>query len=408
MDPEAAAELETKALPFLRAAFSRETPPSPVVAPVLPPPVPGLQKPAAAKATPPKGKPALPPKSLPPKSVSAPATPKPEEPIKALVKSTAKPAPEIPTLKAIPKPAEEKEQPFEPIFVPDDDEEEEEDAPPQRAFRYVRWLVAIIGGGLVIVALLPFISGGGVDVGSANPAAAAAVTPMPDVEMKGPERMVVQQLEPLPEPTPVIATPSAAPRLFEQAQNFIDAAARAKTAGDNRLAAENLSRALLIFKEEFGEQRWRDQRYMNLRVAYRTQLGLLEVKQEQIDVMEDILGAREPVKSDMSVELPGLEKMIALFARGDEELTRSRPKAAAEAYELGLRSAIDVLGEKLPMDRTYQRHLSRYIDFLINENLEPDELHRRLSLVKAGKKPGPLPDKKPEPELDGLGLPKLQ
>ena len=103
---------------------------------------------------------------------------------------------------------------------------------------------------------------------------------------------------------------------------------------------------------------------------------------------------------------PELVKVVANFRRGDEEIARHRPKAAAEAYEQGLRTAIEVLGARRDTDRTYQQLLSRYIDFLIGENLEPDQLHSRLSAVKSGKKPGPLPDKKQEPESDGLGLPR--
>ena len=389
LEPDDATELEAKVLPFLRSAFARETPPTPVLAPVVVPPL------AASLPQ------TVPAKNKPTQGPQAPQAAQSAQLVQALSANIPTPPPpaQLPALRPVPKPKVE-----QPALEPADDDEDEE-LLPQKGFRDVRWIIAGIGGVLLIVALLPFINGGGVDIGSGTPAASADLTPVP-VD-KGPERMVVAPVEPLQEPVAVTAAPSAPPLLFERAQNYIDAAARAKVAGDNRQAAEDLSRAMLILKQEFGEQRWRDQRYIDLRNEYRAQLALLELSKEQILLVEDIVGARESIKSEpMDSPSPELVKVVANFRRGDEEIARHRPKAAAEAYEQGLRTAIEVLGARRDTDRTYQQLLSRYIDFLIGENLEPDQLHSRLSAVKSGKKPGPLPDKKQEPESDGLGLPR--
>lgn len=386
LEPGNAAELESKVLPFLRAAFARETPPPPVLASASAPPVPIILPNAA------------PVKSNGPQ---APQAAQSAQLVQALSANVSPPAPlaQPPALRPVPKP---KVEPSEPAHA---DEDEDEEVLPQKGVRDVRWIIAGIGGVLLIVALLPFLNGGGLDIGSGIPGASVDLTPVP-VD-KGPERMVIAPVDPLQEPVAVTVAPSAPPLLFERAQNYIDAAARAKVAGDNRQAAEDLSRAMLIFKQEFGEQRWRDQRYIDLRNEYRAQLALLELSKEQILLVEDIVGARESIKPEPAgSHSPELVKAVANFRRGDEEITRRRPKAAAEAYEQGLRMAIEVLGPRRDTDRTYQQLLSRYIDFLIGENLAPDQLHNRLSLVKSGKKPGPLPDKKQEPENGGLGLPR--
>jgi hypothetical protein len=68
---------------------------------------------------------------------------------------------------------------------------------------------------------------------------------------------------------------------------------------------------------------------------------------------------------------------------------------------------MDVLKDSHLTDRNYQQYLSHYMDFLISENLEPDEVYARVAAVRAGKKPGPLPVKKQEADPDGLGLPRL-
>ena len=167
-----------------------------------------------------------------------------------------------------------------------------------------------------------------------------------------------------------------------------------------------MSRALLIFKHESGERRWSDERYLRLRGEFRAQLGLLNHTPEQVSAIEDVVGAHEEAKPNPE-EKADLAKVAATFQRGDEELERGRPKVAAEIYELALRTGLAILGEKHTTNRTYQQYLSRYIDFLIGENLEPDKLHLRIGLVKAGRKPEPLPDKKLLPEPTGLGLPKL-
>ena len=385
LEPDDATELEAKVLPFLRAAFARQTPPSPVLAPVAIPP-PAINLPVKDRIS---------------QAPQAPQAAQSAQLVQALSANIPPPPPlaQPPALRPVSKPKAEPPEPEHP------DEEDDEEVLPQKGVRDVRWVIAVIGGVLLIVALLPFINGGGVDIGSANPGPSVDLTLTP--VNKGPERMVVAPVEPLQEPVAVTAAPSAPPLLFERAQNYIDAAARAKIAGDNRQASEDLSRAMLIFKQEFGEQRWRDQRYIDLRNEYRAQLALLELSKEQILLVEDIVGARESIKSEpVDSPSPELVKAVANFRRGDEEIARSRPKAAAEAYEQGLRIAIELLGARRDTDRTYQQLLSRYIDFLIGENLEPDVLHSRLSAVKSGKKPGPLPDKKQEPESDGLGLPR--
>ena len=375
MEPGAAKELEANAIPFLRASFSRGIPLPPVVAPVS-------RLPKSAKALPPSSVPAK--DSLPPKALT----------------SVANPPEPIPTLRPISKTGEKRaEQPHAFPLIPDDDDDDE--IVPQRAFRVVQWLPAGIGIILILLAILPFVTTGGLDIGGSN--APKSLPPDP-----GPERMVVGPVEALPEPAAVASTPISTARLFEQAQIFIDAAARAKTAGDNRQAAEDLARALLIYKQEFGEQRWKEPRYTAVRDRYHAQLELLEMSKDQIAVIDEVIGAREPVKAGPT-DAPGpeLTKMASTFRRGDEELSRGRPKAAAENYELALRIGMEALGDKVTVNRAYQQYLSRYIDFLITENLAPDELQSRLSDVKAGRKPKPLPDKKPEAELDGLGLPKL-
>ncbi len=418
LEPEASANVEAAVLPFLRAAFARDTPPSPVVAPVaVPPPPPPLEKtapvppalvpsspvPAVSKPIPIASKPVA-------ATVSTPATTKVISEDRTLATVGSPPPPTapaaavpVPSLRPIPKAPEEKGAPIDkPLIPPDDDDDEQDIQAP--AVRSVRWLIAGICAVLIVVPLLPFMGGGGPD----NPATPPLNLPPEPAKTTytGPERMTVIPAEPLSEPAAVSATPLALPRLFEQAQAFIEAAGRAKASGDNRQAAEDLSRALLIFKQEFGEQRWRDPRYTELRNDYRAQLSLLELSKDQIAAAEEILGASEPVAPEPA-DTPGLAKMVNLFRRGDDELARSRPKAAAENYELGLRTGLEVLGDKQYTDRTYQLHLSRYIDFLISVDLDPEELQRRLSLVKSGKKPGPLPDKKSEPEKEGLGLPKL-
>ena len=376
MEPGAAKELEANAIPFLRASFSRDMPLPPVVAPVS-------RLPKSAKALPPSSVPAK--DSLPPKALT----------------TVANPPEPIPTLRPTSKTPEKKpEQPHTFPLIPDDEDEDEEIVP-QRAFRVVQWLPASIGIVLILLAILPFVTTGGLDIGGSN-------TPKSLPPDPGPERMVVGPVEALPEPAAVASAPISTARLFEQAQVFIDAAARAKTAGDNRQAAEDLSRALLIYKQEFGEQRWKEPRYIAVRDRYHAQLELLEMNKDQIAVIEEVIGAREPVKAGPS-DTPSQEltKMTSTFKRGDEEIARGRPKAAAENYELALRLGMEALGEKHTANRTYQQFLSRYIDFLITENLPPDELQSRLLDVKAGRKPKPLPDRKPEAELDGLGLPKL-
>ena len=375
MEPGSAKELEAHAIPFLRASFSRDVPLPPVVAPVS-------RLPKSAKALPQSSVPAK--DSLPPK---------------ALATMANQPEP-IPTLRPISKAPEIKpEQSHTFPLIPDDDDEDEEIVP-QRAFRVVQWLPAGIGIVLVILAILPFVTTGGLDIGGSN---TPKLPPEP-----GPERMVVGPVEALPEPVAVASAPISTARLFEQAQIFIDAAARAKTAGDNRQAAEDLARVLLIYKQEFGEQRWKEPRYTAARDRYHAQLELLEMSKDQIAVIDEVIGAREPAKAGPT-DAPGPEitKMASTFERGDEELARGRPKAAAENYELALRIGMEALGDKITADRAYQRYLSRYIDFLITENLAPDELQSRLSDVKAGRKPKPLPNRKIEAELDGLGLPKL-
>jgi hypothetical protein len=395
MEPSAADELLIKALPYLRATFSRETPPPAILAPtVVPPPVVTL---------PPRSKtvaPILAKSVAPVRNIEAAAMPKPVE--------------DAPFLRAVPKPENSKPaRPVSPSVPPsgDDDDEEEDDeiATPHTAFRVVRWVVGFLGAGIVVIAALPFIGTSGIDVGPSSPEVNAAVVELQKAkEAKGPERMVVAQMEPLAEPSPVTAAPAAIPRLFEQAQGFAESARRSKRSGDNRQAAEDLSRALLIFKQEFGEQRWRDPRYLEIRTEHEMQLSLLEFSKPQINAIQEVLGARETVKAEpIQAVTPGLEKLIAAFERGNEELERGRPKAAAEAYELGLRSGMEVLKDQHLVDRTYQKHLSLYIDFLLSMELEPDELHVRLGLVKSGKKPGPLPDKRVSPETEGLGLPKL-
>lgn len=356
--PEAAAELEEKALPYLRAAFSRETPLAPVIAPVVIPPVPKL-----GKAPPP-------------------------------------PSVEIPVLRAIPKTGDPGPNPA-PMFVPDDDDEM-----PAPSASKLRWLIGAVGVCLVIVSLIAIFGDGGLDTGPTLPDVDSAVTPVNEAAAKGPEKMIVSPIAPLPEPEQVAAAPVGVMRLFEQAQFFIDAAARAKRSGDNRQAAEDMSRALLIFKQELGEQRWTDERYLQLRANYRVQLGLLELSAAQISAIENVMGGREPTTASPE-EKADFAKVAATFKRGDEELERGRPKAAAEAYELALRTGLSILGEKSANDRTYQQYLSSYIDFLISENLESDEMHLRIALVRAGKKPKPLPDKKVQAEAEGLGLPKL-
>ena len=364
-DPEAASELEEKALPYLRAAFSRETPLTPVVAPVVVPPVPML-----GRGVPPKSKPPLP------------------------------PVEEIPILRAIPKTGDPGPS-LGPMFPHDDDDE----MPPPSANK-LRWLIGAVGIVLVVATIISIFGDGGVGSGPELAGVDAAVTSVNDPVHKGPEKMIVSAIAPLPEPEQVTAAPFGAVRLFEQAQFFIEAAARAKRSGDNRQAAEDMSRAMLILKQDFAEQRWQDERYLRLRADLRVQLGLLELSAEQIAAIEGILGAREAVKATTD-EKADLAKVAATFQRGDEELERGRPKAAAEAYELALRTGLAILGEKHATDRTYQQYLSKYIDFLISENMEPDEMHLRIGLVKMGKKPKPLPDKKAQPELEGLGLPKL-
>lgn len=390
LDPDDSTELEAKVLPFLRIAFARETPPTPVLAPVVVPPLPAT----LPQVVPSKNKIAQGPQ--------APQAAQSAQLVQALSANVSPPPPlaQPPALRPVPKPKVEP-----PLPEPVDEDEDEEVLMPHKGFYNVRWIIAGICGVIVIIPLLPFISGGGVDIGSGSSGASADLTPVP--LDKGPERMVVAPVEPLEEPVAVTAAPSAPPLLFERAQNYIDAASRAKVAGDNRQAAEDLSRAMLIFKQEFGDQRWREQRYIDLRNEYRAQLALLELSKEQILLVEDIVGARESIKPEpVDISSPELVKAVANFRRGDEEIARSRPKAAAEAYEQGLRIAIEVLGARRDTDRIYQQLLSRYIDFLIGENLEPDQLHSRLSQVKSGKKPGPLPDKKKEPESDGLGLPR--
>ena len=415
LEPAASANVEAAVLPFLRATFARDTPPSPMIAPVAVPPPPPVEKAAPVPAKPVSLNPLptpLKPVPIAPKPATAPApavvTPKiiSEDRTLATVGAPAAASAgevSIPSLRPIPKIADEKAAPNDkPLIPPDDDDDEQDIQAP--AVRSVRWLIAGICAVLIVVPLLPFVGGGGPDNSTTPP---LNLPPEPaKTTYTGPERMTVIPAEPLSEPAAVSATPLALPRLFEQAQAFIEAAGRAKASGDNRQAAEDLSRALLIFKQEFGEQRWRDQRYTDLRNEYRAQLALLELSKEQIEAAEEILGASEPAAPEPA-DTPGLAKMVNLFRRGDDELARSRPKAAAENYELGLRTGLEVLGDKQYTDRTYQQHLSRYIDFLISVDLDPEELQRRLSLVKSGKKPGPLPDKKSEPEKEGLGLPKL-
>lgn len=356
--PESATELEEKALPYLRAAFSRETPLAPIIASVVVPPVPMLGK-------------------------------------------TSPSAAEVPVLRAIPKTGDPGPN-LGPMFTPDDDDDE---MPPPSASK-VRWFIGAIGIVLVIATLISIFGDGGIDTGPTLPNVNSAVTPVNEAAVKGPEKMVVSPIAPLPEPEQVAAAPAGVMRLFEQAQFFIEAAARAKRSGDNRQAAEDLSRALLIFKQEFGEQRWNDERYLQLRANYRVQLGLLELTAEQVSAIENIMGGREPTTASPE-EKTDFVKVATIFKRGDEELARGRPKAAAEAYELALRTGLSILGDKSANDRTYQQYLSSYIDFLISENLEDNEMQLRIALVRAGKKPKPLPDKKVQPEAEGLGLPKL-
>lgn len=348
--PAAAADLEAKALPYLRAAFSRETPLAPVVAAI----------PMMERAAPPRPTPQL---------------------------------PTVPVLRAIPKSAEAMSQ--------DDDYEM-----PLPSGHGLRWIIGAVGFGLVVAAILPFLGDGAIDTDPALPENNAPLAPVNESLPKGPERMIVSAMDPLLEPEQVPATPISAVRPIEKAQSFIDAAVRAKRAGDHRQAAEDMSRALLIFKHESGERRWSDERYLRLRGEFRAQLGLLNHTPEQVSAIEDVVGAREDAKPNPE-EKADLAKVAATFQRGDEELERGRPKVAAEIYELALRTGLAILGEKHTTNRTYQQYLSRYIDFLIGENLEPDKLHLRIGLVKAGRKPEPLPDKKLLPEPTGLGLPKL-
>ncbi|MEK0449168.1 MAG: hypothetical protein RL088_1436 [Verrucomicrobiota bacterium] len=509
LEPVEAAELEARVMPFLRAAFARDVPLPPVVAPVAPPPeivprkvvnsgplppkqneqpvggpartvgqgpaekpaaatgpavdslasvvanakasanavakrtqTPAITKPAAL-AVPPPSKPAppvmteknAPAASIENSGVAAPASgPESKHQEQQHAKSGAVEVPVVPpvavgqaesAIAVVPHPSAPPLQPLQPvskpaseqlkfgvqpIIPPRDDEDDELEDVEKAAVRDVRWIVG--GVGIALIAITVFaVFGRGLFSGPREgpvdgPVAPAMAEPKPEPVKAGPEKIVVGPVEPLSEPVPVSATPIAPARLFEQAQLHIEAAGRAKTSGDNRQAAEDLSRALLLFKQELGDARWKDSRYGDLRNQYRAQLGLLEFSREQIAALEETLGAREPVEPEQTGE-PGLAKMAALFKRGDEEVTNNRPRAAAEAYESGLRSGMEILGEKHLTDRVYQAHLSRYIDFLIGENLDPDELQSRLLLVKKGKKPGPLPGKRTDPESGGLGLPKL-
>jgi hypothetical protein len=296
------------------------------------------------------------------------------------------------------------------IIPPRDEDEDELEAVEKAAVRDVRWIVGGVGLGLIAITLFAVFGRGlfsGPREGPVDgPISSEVAQPPPEPVKAGPEKIVAVPVEPLAEPVAVATTPIVPARLFEQAQTFIESAGRAKASGDNRQAAEDLSRALLIVKQELGDARWKESRYADIRTQYRAQLELLEFSKEQISALEETLGAREPVEPEPTGE-PGLAKMAALFKRGDEEVTNNRPRAAAEAYESGLRSGMEILGDKHLTDRVYQAHLSRYIDFLISENLDPDELQSRLLLVKKGKKPGPLPGKRTEPESGGLGLPKL-
>ncbi len=365
MEPDAAADLEAWLIPFLHKAFSHEPSPQNAM-----PVEPGVKKAAAI---------------LPALQLTA-QTSRP-----ASAQSPPELRPLIPQL--------------------DEDEDAAEDVE-RAAVRGVRWLVSGVGIALVAVALLAVFGRGlfkGLGEEDSDDGTETTLTNSAEPSKARPETIVDGRAAPLSDPVAISATPVVKLRLFEQAQAAIEAAARAKASGDNRQSAEELSRALLIFKQDLGDARWDDPRYKDLRTQYRDQLGLLEFSNAQIDAIERTLGAHETDASKAAevASEPGLSQMLLLFKRGDEELAGKRPRAAAEAYESGLRQGILFLGDKHHTDRVYQAHLSRYIDFLIGEELPPDELQDRLILVKKGRKPGPLPARKSAPESSGLGLPKL-
>lgn len=320
------------------------------------------------------------------------------------------PAPQPPL--QTPRPVSQTRPELTPIIPPRDDDDDGVEYVERAAVRDVRWMVSGVGIALIAIALLAIFGRGLFEgLGKEGPVDGPEIfrPKTPESDKGRPETIIDGRTAPLADPVAVGATPVVKARLFEQAQSFVESAARAKTSGDNRQCAEDLSRALLLYKQEFGDARWSEQRYNDLRAQYRDQLGLLEFSKEQIDAIEKTLGAQEPdpaEKSEAATE-PGLSRMILLFKRGDEEVVNNRPRAAAEAYENGLRLGMEFLGEKHHTDRTYQAHLSHYIDFLISEDLPHDQLQDRLILVKKGRKPGPLPAKKPAPESSGLGLPKL-
>jgi hypothetical protein len=293
--PQAPLETAKTVVPPAATGPAAKAVPPKSVPPAAKPGVPQAPQVAAKSGNPPVAVSVKPVSISPAPAKSAPektATEKPVLPLQ-LIPPDIEP---VPTLRSVPRPETAKPaKPVTPIIPPPDDDDE--DVVPQRAFRGVRWLIAAVGIGIVFAALLPFISTGGLDVGSNAPSVNAAVTPIAEQE-KGPERMVVVPMEPLPEPLPVSAAPVAMPRLFEQAQAFAESARRAKRSGDNRQAAEDMSRAMLIFKQEFGDQRWRDQRYIELRSEHQSQLGLLEYNKDQITAIQELLGAREPVREE--------------------------------------------------------------------------------------------------------------
>ena len=427
LQPQDAIEVESRLIPFLRTVIACDVPPVPVLASVpqqTPHSVDSTASPsmavpaqetlvsikASAKGVSPAEQTAV------VVAVQSASPPSSEQESSSEVKReiVVLPPPRIPPvqpLRPVLKPNSETSKPgMQPIIPPPDDDDDELEEVEKAAVRDVRWIVGGIGVALIGITLFAVFGrgffSGPVDGPVDGPVQVEATVPTPEPGRTGPEKIAVNVLEPLAEPVPVAATPTPPLRLFEHAQAFIESAGRAKASGDNRQSAEDLSRALLVFKQELGESRWKDPRYVELRAQYRSQLELLEFSKEQIAAIEETLGAREPVEAEPAGE-PGLAKMTALFKRGDEEITNGRPRAAAEAYESGLRSGMEVLGQRHLTDRAFQAHLSRYIDFLIGEGLEPEELQSRLLLVRKGKKPGPLPAKRTEPESGGLGLPKL-
>jgi hypothetical protein len=427
LESNLAREFEARAVPFLRAAFAVEVPPAPVSATVVPQaqaadilpvsqsiPAPAQETLVSVKASAIGASHATQVAGVEKAHSANPLSPAHESGDEAKRELIVLPPPKTPPvqpLRPVSKPQPETPKPgVQPIIPPPDDDDDELENVEKAAIRDVRWIVAGIGIALIGITIFA-VFGRGLFSGSIEgpldgPVPGEMTAPAPEPARTGPEKIVVNSIEPLAEPVAVAATPVPPLRLFEHAQAFIESAARAKASGDNRQSAEDLSRALLLFKQELGESRWKDSRYVELRAQYRAQLELLEFSKEQISAIEETLGAREPVEAEPAGE-PGLAKMTALFKRGDEEVTNGRPRAAAEAYESGLRSGMEVLGERHLTDRAFQAHLSRYIDFLIGENLDPEELQGRLLLVRKGKKPGPLPAKRTEPESGGLGLPKL-